>query len=62
MYTIDDVAHLIDASLPAGDPTAEKVYYRRYNNEKMKRVLELKTRSLEETMRDSLEFYKTVPE
>ena len=57
----DEVAHAIDSTLPEGDIGAEKVYYRAYNNEKMKRVLELKTRSLEETMRDSLEFYKTVP-
>ncbi|VDB84652.1 unnamed protein product [Peniophora sp. CBMAI 1063] len=58
---LHDVAHSIDASLPAGDPTAEKVYYRRYNNEKMKRVLGLNPRPLEETIRDSLEFYKTIP-
>ena len=57
----DKVDHAIDSLLPEGNHGAEKVYYRAYNNEKMKRVLELKTRSLEETMRDSLEFYKSIP-
>ncbi|KZV66777.1 D-lactaldehyde dehydrogenase [Peniophora sp. CONT] len=59
---LHDVAHAIDPTLPVGDSAAEKVYIRRYNNEKMKRVLGLEPRSLEETMRDSLEFYNTIPD
>ena len=34
----------------------------RYNNGKMKRILGLEPRSLEETMRDSLAYYQTVPD
>ncbi|KZV64905.1 NAD(P)-binding protein [Peniophora sp. CONT] len=59
---LHDLAHAIDPILPAGDPSSEKVYFTRYNNEKMKRILGLKPRPLEETMRDSLAFYKTVPD
>ncbi|VDC00845.1 unnamed protein product [Peniophora sp. CBMAI 1063] len=57
---LHDVAHAIDTNFPAGKPEAERVYVTRYNNDKMKRVLGLQPRSLEETVRDSLEFYKTV--
>ncbi|VDC00846.1 unnamed protein product [Peniophora sp. CBMAI 1063] len=59
---LHDLAHTIDPTLPAGDPKAEKNYFMRYNNEKMKRILGLQPRSLEETMRDSLAYYKTVPD
>ena len=57
----DKVAHSINPSLPEStvDVLSENRYM--FDTSKMKRVLELKTRPLEETMRDSLEFFKTVP-
>jgi hypothetical protein len=58
-----DIASALEPSLPKGaaGATRGKGYIVEYNTAKMTRVLGLQPRSKEECVRDSVEYFKSLP-
>ena len=58
-----DVASSLDPSLPKGaaGATKGKPYILKYDTSKASRILGLKPRTLEDSVKDSVEYFKTLP-